>query len=102
METHCSYISYEQTGFFSRLVIDYVQGAPQLQSFYNFSANIDGIKTAISQRQNFEHRKLLVQQLQKQYQGLTISEKASANIQLLSHEKTFTITTDKSKKQKRK
>ena len=93
METHCSYISYEQTGFFSRLIIDYLQDAPQLQPFYNFSANIDGIKTAISQRQNFEHRKLLVQQLQKQYQGLTISEKASANIQLLSHEKTFTITT---------
>ena len=45
---------------------------------------------AIDQRKNFKHRKFLVETLQKQYEGLTVHEKASANLQSLLNENTFT------------
>jgi bacillithiol biosynthesis cysteine-adding enzyme BshC len=93
METHCSYISYGKTGYFSKLIIDYLYNAPLLQPFYNFPPTIQGLKDSIGQRKNFKHRQLLVDELQKQYKGLTLSEKTSGNIQLLLKENTFTITT---------
>jgi bacillithiol biosynthesis cysteine-adding enzyme BshC len=93
METHCSYISYGKTGYFSKLIIDYLHNAPLLQPFYNFPPTIQGLKDSIGQRKNFKHRQLLVDELQKQYKGLTLSEKTSGNIQLLLKENTFTITT---------
>ena len=93
METHCSYIPYEQTGYFSKLIIDYLNNARQLQQFYNFRPTIEGLSQAIDQGKNFQHRKVLVETLQKQYEGLTLSEKPAANIQSLLNENTFTITT---------
>ncbi len=93
METHCSYIPYEQTGYFSKLIVDYLHNAQPLQSFYNFPPTLQGIKDSISQRKLFKHRQLLVDELQKQYNGLTLSGKASENIQLLLKENTFTVTT---------
>lgn len=93
MDTHCSYISYHQTGYFSKLVTDYLNNATQLQPFYNCPPTIDGIRSAIAQRKNFQHREVLVQQLQKQYQGLSVSKKTSQNIKKLLQEDTFTITT---------
>ncbi len=65
----------------------------ELQPFYNFCPQIENIEAIINQRKNFKHRTVLVDVLQKQYQGLTLSEKVSNNIQSLSHDNTFTITT---------
>ena len=93
METHCSYIPYDKTGYFSKLVIDYLDAAPQLQQFYNLPPTIEGLQQSINQRKNFKHRKVLVETLQKQYEGLNVHEKTSANLQLLLNENTFTVTT---------
>ncbi len=93
METHCSYIPYYKTGYFSKLVTDYLDNATQLQSFYNFPPTIEGIQASINQRKNFKHRKLLVETLQKQYEYLNVHEKVNANLKLLLNENTFTITT---------
>ncbi|HEX5154549.1 MAG TPA: bacillithiol biosynthesis cysteine-adding enzyme BshC [Parafilimonas sp.] len=93
METHCTYIPYKQTGYFSKLVIDYLDNQPQLQPFYNLYPDIKNIEKAISRRKNFEHRQVLVEQLQKQYAGLNISEKTAGNIKLLLSDNTFTVTT---------
>jgi bacillithiol biosynthesis cysteine-adding enzyme BshC len=93
METKCSYISYDKTGYFSKLVIDYLNSAPQLQPFYNFPATLEGLKQSIDQRKNFQNRKLLSETLQRQYEGLNVREKVSVNLQLLSDENTFTVTT---------
>ena len=93
METHCSYISYEQTGYFSKLIIDYLNNAPQLQQFYNLPPTLQGLQQSIEQRKNFKHRKVLVDTLQKQYEGLNVYEKVSANLQSLLNENTFTVTT---------
>src|SRR5690349_8055173 len=93
METHCNYIPYDKTGYFSKLVIDYLDDAPQLHQFYNLPPTIEGLQQSIRQRKNFKHRKVLVKTLQKQYEGLNLHEKVNTNLQLLLHENTFTVTT---------
>ncbi len=93
MKSHCTYIHYEETGYFSKLVNDYLQNAPQLQPFYNSPATIQGIKDSVNQRKNFKYRKTLVEALQKQNEGLNVSKKTAGNIQLILNENTFTVTT---------
>jgi bacillithiol biosynthesis cysteine-adding enzyme BshC len=93
METHCSYIPYHQTGYFSKLVIDYLNGAPELTPFYSLPPTLEGIENAINQRKDFQHREVLVEQLQNQYAGLHISAKVSSNIQSLLSKNTFTVAT---------
>jgi bacillithiol biosynthesis cysteine-adding enzyme BshC len=94
MENISNLIEYSQTGFFSKLVADYVSGNEQLQPFYNYPVNVDGIKAAIKTRQNFAtNRQLLVNELTKQYDGLTLSAKQEQHLQALISNNTFTITT---------
>lgn len=92
METHCSYISYQQTGYFSKLVTDYLSNAKELRQFYSYPQTLEGLQQSINQRKNFKHRKVLVKQLEKQYEGLVLSEKTRSNIQSLLKENTFTVT----------
>lgn len=90
----CTRIPYQQTGYYSKTVIDYLEEAEPLKPFYNLPVSINGIKAAIQQRQAFPQRRdVLVTLLQQQYQGLATSEKTKANIELLSQSDTFTITT---------
>ncbi len=93
MEAACSYISYEQTGYFSKIVIDYLQQNEWLKQFYQHPPDIEGIKEAVANRKKFPHRRALAEELQKQYSGLKVSEKVLQNIHLLSDENTFTVTT---------
>jgi bacillithiol biosynthesis cysteine-adding enzyme BshC len=94
MENNHLHLSYQQTGYFSKLVADYVSGNEQLQNFYKHSVNIDGIKAAIAARQAFAtNRELLVKALTKQYQNIALTDKQIANLEALKSDTTFTITT---------
>ena len=93
MKTHCSYLPYQQTGFFSKLIVDYLTNTKQLEPFYNLPSTLEGLQQSINQRKKFKHRKVLVDELQKQYAGLRLSQKTSDNINLLLNENTFTVTT---------
>lgn len=93
MEINCSYIHYEQTGYFSKLAIDYINGSEKLRQFYNLSPDIEGIQKSIEQRKDFKFRKILVDQLQEQYDGIEVPVKVSENIASLREENTFTVTT---------
>ncbi|MDI9364734.1 MAG: bacillithiol biosynthesis cysteine-adding enzyme BshC [Flavobacterium sp.] len=94
MENNQLHLSYQQTGYFSKLVADYVSGNKQLQNFYKHSVNIDGIKAAIAARQTFAtNRHLLVNCLTQQYQNIALTNKQIANLQALKSNTTFTITT---------
>jgi bacillithiol synthase len=87
-------IPYQSTGFFSKLVVDYISQAQQLQPFYSFTATIEGVKEAISQRKKYPtNRKALVDTLAKQYATIDSTEKIKANIDALLFDNTFTITT---------
>lgn len=94
MENNHLHLSYQQTGYFSKLVADYVSGNEQLQNFYKHSVNIDGIKAAITARQAFTtNRVLLVNELTNQYQNIALTDKQISHLEALKSNDTFTITT---------
>ncbi|WP_460554566.1 bacillithiol biosynthesis cysteine-adding enzyme BshC [Ferruginibacter profundus] len=87
-------IPYQSTGFFSKLVSDYVDQSQQLQPFLSFAPTTEGIKKAIEERKKYPtNRKALVDVLTKQYATIATTEKVKANITALLADTTFTITT---------
>lgn len=94
MNCFTTHLSYESTGYFTKIVIDYVQQNKQLQDFYQHPVSIEGIRQSVKARQSFKtNRKLLVDELNKQYGGLRLSVKQTENITSLLSGDTFTITT---------
>lgn len=95
MNFKATYISYQQTGAFSRLVNDYTEGALQLRNFYQHTPDLDGIKNSIASRSTFplHIRKLLTEVLLNQYETVTTSKVVKDNIIALSEPNTFTICT---------
>lgn len=87
-------LKYQQTDAFSKIVLDYLDDAVQLRSFYSHRPNLEGIKKAIAYRKNFStNRELLVQHLNMQYAGTESSTSVYENVELLLKESTFTVTT---------
>lgn len=92
--TEVTYIPSQQTGFFSKIVTDYLQQNDQLASFYKYEVSIEGIKKAIDERKQYSYkREVLVSALQQQYAGMYLSAKLQQNLDLLLEANTFTITT---------
>lgn len=94
MPTDC--ISYQKSGYFSKLIIAYLEDKPEIQSLYhrlptleNFAAQID----EKAKNYSLENRLTLVEALKNQNTNFPISESTQANIELLKSEKTFTVTT---------
>jgi bacillithiol synthase len=94
MTTTAQFISYNNTGFFSKIVSDYISGNDLLKPFYSHPVSIDGIKAAITARKKYPtNRKALVDVLKKQYTAVETSTAVKTNIDNLLLENTFTITT---------
>lgn len=94
MKNNATFLSYQQTGFFSKLVADYVSAAEELKPFYKYPVSVDGIKAAIQSRQSVTtNRQLLVNELINQYQNIALTEKQVAYLEALKSDTTFTITT---------
>lgn len=90
----CYSVSYEQTGYFSKLVTDYLNHPISLSEFYAHPYTLDGIKASIKTRKSFNTpRALLVEVLREQYTGLNMSPLLQQHIELLSNDNTFTVTT---------
>ena len=76
MNTTAQFISYRQTGWFSRIVTDYISDTELLKPFYQHPVSVDGLKAAIADRKKYPtNRKLLVDELKKQYAGEILSAK---------------------------
>lgn len=89
-------ISYQKSGYFSKLIVDYLDEKPGLKPLYNRFPTIGNFKAQLEEKaSNFplENRKTLAEALQKQYAGFQISDDTQRNITSLSDSKTFTITT---------
>lgn len=94
MDIDC--ISYQKSGYFSKLIVDYLDENPAIQSLYHRSPKLENFRLQIEEKQqNFplKNRTVLVDSLQKQYKNTSISELTKNNIQLLKNKNTFTITT---------
>jgi bacillithiol synthase len=92
----CTFTSlpYAQTGYFSKIVLNYLEQSSPLREFYEHEVSLQGIEAAIEQRRSFNtDRKLLQAELLRQYQGVDTSEKVAANIQRLADNNTFTVCT---------
>ncbi|WP_264521806.1 bacillithiol biosynthesis cysteine-adding enzyme BshC [Flavobacterium sp. N1994] len=89
-------ISYQKSGYFTKLIVDYLEEKPELKSLYNRFPKLENFKNQIDEKAvNYvqESRKVLVEALKNQYQKFEISTNTIENISLLSDAKTFTVTT---------
>lgn len=94
MQSNCTFIPYQNTNSFSRLVLDYLSADEKLQPFYKHHVSIEGMKASIAARENFAtNRKVLVEELATQYSGYQLTDAQQSNLKLLLQENTFTITT---------
>ncbi len=90
-------ISYQNSGYFSTLIIDYLEQKKQLNSLYNRFPNLENFEAQINEKkENFngvEKRKTLVSVLETQYTQINPTPETLNNIKLLNDSNTFTITT---------
>lgn len=90
-------IPYRDTGYVSKIICDLFEGNKELRDFYGNSPTLGGLKKQLLKKQkSFSeyHRKILVSSLNEQYGPFLKKESlVFENIQSLSSEKTFTITT---------
>ncbi len=90
-------ITYQNSSYFSNLIVDYLNQNEELDPLYNRFPTLENFKLQIEEKKinynnNFK-REVLVTSLQNQYSNLEPSEETKHNIELLSTENTFTITT---------
>jgi bacillithiol synthase len=88
-----SSVPYEVTGYFSKIVLDYIAGDDALKPFYANGSSVKGVEQGIAERTFVCNRSLLVSELLKQYETATISGKVKDNIDRLADTGTFTICT---------
>lgn len=89
-------ISYQDSGYFSPLINDYLDEKPELKKLYNRFPKPENFPGQIAEKSlNYPdaNRPVLVAELQRQYAGIPISEPTAKHISLLSESTTFTITT---------
>lgn len=94
MDCSTQYLPYEKTGFFSKIVQDYLQQHENLKPFYLHNTNLNGVQSAMNARDLHPvNRTVLVEELTLQYQGIAITPKVQEHIQSLLLANAYTITT---------
>jgi len=94
MDCTSTQIPYRQTGYFSNVILDYLDESASLKEFYQYSPNANGLKEAIEGRKKVKtNRSVLVEELKKQYQDVKSSAAVQKNIDSLLDENTFTVCT---------
>lgn len=94
MPTDC--ITYQESGYFSSLMVDYLNQNPALESLYNRFPTLENFKAQIEEKQadfRLQNRILLSEALKEQYSGVAITELTRRNLDALQHTTTFTVTT---------
>ncbi len=95
MPTDC--ITYQNSGYFIPLMVDYLNQKPELKELYNRFPSIENFELQIQEKhKNFidaSKRATLVSVLKSQYASIEISDLTKINIESLQTQNTFTITT---------
>ena len=90
------YISYNETGYFSKIINDYVQQEPTLRSLYNHYPTIENFKKQLQEKKQTysdNNRGVLLEVIKKQYKQISTSKATQKNILALEDTNTFTVTT---------
>jgi bacillithiol biosynthesis cysteine-adding enzyme BshC len=94
MDWTSTHLPYRQTGYFSRIITDYLDQAAELSPFYSHAATKEGLRAAIEARKRSPvNREALVEALREQYAGARPAPPVDQNIQRLAEENTFTVVT---------
>ena len=91
-----THIPFASTGYFSKLICDYLDKKPELSCFYENFPELEGFKNQIESKKtafSAASRNLLVDALKNQYNNTAVSEATNQNIASLLDENTFTVTT---------
>lgn len=94
MPTDC--ISYQNSGYFSTLMNDYLNQKANLTPLYNRFPKLENFEAQINEKQsNYDNnnRAILVSTLQNQYLKVEPSVLTQQNIEALNNPNTFTVTT---------
>ncbi len=89
-------ITFEDTGYFSQMMCDYLKRSPKISNFYNNFPDQEGFGKQLKQKGEHyppEFRAVLATALKDQYEGISISEETLVNIKRLEDQNTFTVTT---------
>lgn len=89
-------LSYKDTGYFSKLMCDYLDQETSLSPFYNRFPSLENFKLQIEEKQkNFtkDKREILAKRIREQYKLAPISTATKTRIESLKESNTFTITT---------
>lgn len=89
-------ISYQSSGYFTPLIVDYLNQKENLKPLYHRFPTLENFKAQLEEKQQnypVAFREVLAGELEKQYKGIKTSESTQQNITLLKDTKTFTITT---------
>ncbi len=87
-------VPYRQTGYFSRIITDYLDKADGLSPFYNYPVTPEGVGSALeARRKSPVNREVLVLALEDQYKDVTSAPRVTTNIARLGKENTFTVCT---------
>ena len=89
-------VTYQNSGYFSSLIVDYLNQKPELKPLYNRFPTLDNFEDQIQEKKvNFNHsnRAVLADVLKKQSQNYQYSDLTNQNIESLLSSNTFTITT---------
>ncbi len=90
------FVSFQDTGYFSQLICNYLAENKEVEQFYNRFPNIENFKKQIEEKSlsvQLQSRTILVETLKDQYHETKASEATLHNIDLLGAHNTFTITT---------
>ncbi len=94
MEVDC--VPFKETGYFSRLICDYLDQREELKPFFNRFPLPENFEAQIKEKQqNYPkaHRAVLVASLKEQYHGFETTEATLANVASLADDHTFTVVT---------
>lgn len=89
-------VTFKDTGYFSKIICDYLEEKESVQTFYNHFPNLSGFEKQIGLRKGKDKildRETLVNTLQNQYKKIPTSPLTGSNIQSLLKDNAFTITT---------
>jgi bacillithiol synthase len=89
-------ITYQSSGYFTPLIVDYLNQSDTLKPLYNRFPALENFKAQLEEKQkNYDHtfRSKLADELELQYKDVDASSKTRQNIAALWEDNTYTITT---------
>jgi bacillithiol biosynthesis cysteine-adding enzyme BshC len=94
MDWIAHHLPFRQTGYFSRIITDYLDQVDAMRPFYVHPVSAEGLDASLqARRARSVDRAALTAVLKEQYTGAKPKASVTANLEFLSSDKTFTVCT---------